>query len=316
MGVEGGHHVGGLAGHARAARQHQGPGAGDPSGARRRFEAVHVHQVRARPRVRVHPRTCRSSRTGRGEDRARDAPTDLRQSRARARRACRCPRRGAGVGSPAGPHLRRTRCGQDRARRRVRAHGSGRRPGAHLPRSVLRPRAAARTLLPVSRRAHRARSPPPRIRAPHPRGARAVVAGALPAVEWLRSHDRARRPHVRRAGRRARRSLARPAARPHPRGSPVGGRRHDQRARAAGREPDPLEAAHRRDLLRRRVDRGRPGAGSAAGRRRDGATFGDAPAREPDARARGAIHRRALRSQIACRNWPRRSITRPAAIPS
>ena len=275
MGVQVRHHVGRLAGHARPAGQHQGPGARDPPGARRRVRSTprsssprpaaatrSSHQVShaaAPAAFKATPEARRPIFVNRGPELAALADA-LDAVRASARRLVLI----------SGEHG----CGKDRALRRVRAHGAGRRSRARVLRPVLRSRAAARALLPVSRRAHRARPPSPGPRAAHPRrstrpswlaqSSRSGSAPAAPRVHAVRMFDE--------LGAALAALSSRPAARPRPRGSAVGRRRHRQRARAAGRESDSLEAAHRRHVLRRRVDGGPEGSGSPAGRGREGAT--------------------------------------------
>ena len=230
-------------------------------------EARHVHQVRARPRLLVHrrrvarrphrrwPRPCAIARRA-----------DLRQSRTRSSprspmRSTRCaPRPGGWCSSP-------VNTAPGRPRSVTRSFERLTPPVPCASATATASIASCRTnpttpfldaLIALDRR--------------HPGFVPRILAQHAPSwlalfPQWIGSgrDHRARRPDVRRARRRARRHLPRSAPYPHPRGSPVGRRRHDQRAGAAGREPASLEAAHRRHLLRRRVDGGRAGRSIGCG---------------------------------------------------
>ena len=173
-----------VAGHPRPAGQRQSARQGNPPGPRRHVPRLPVHQVGARPRLFVHRR--RLSTGSGGGARARGQSPNLCQSWAGGGGAGRCARCRPRVCPPHGLDLRRTRFGKDRPLRRVREDRARRRAGARLLRTKLCPRAGARALLSVPRRAHCARSPASGICAAHPPRARAVLAGAVSAVGRLR----------------------------------------------------------------------------------------------------------------------------------
>ena len=152
----------------------------------------------------------------------RGARADFRQPRPGVGRTGRRARCGPRLGTPLRADIGRARGGEVRTVRCLRANGSRRGPSACLSRSIFRPRAAARTLLRIPGRAHRPRSSASGIRAASAHRERAILAGAVSAVERRGNACGSCRADVRRVGRRARRAVIRSAAHPHPRRSPVG----------------------------------------------------------------------------------------------